>query len=135
MARSGRSNEAIAILDQAVGYAEEAGHVLGYSLIAFLRGEARIHAEQYDQARLEMIALRELALSMPYPYVAAGALQVQAECALRTGRAREALDLFKAAGHEFEAIQSAHRLAQCQESAVRARTALGTFQRSPPDHS
>jgi hypothetical protein len=50
---------------------------------------------QFDQARQEMKALRRLARTIPFPFVAAGALQVQAECALCTEHVQEAVKLFR----------------------------------------
>ena len=120
MARLGQAAEAIDILDPAVGYAEQGGHVFGYALVAFLRGEARIHARQFDQAQQEMEALRALALTIPYPFVAAGALQVLGECAQHTGRAAEAFALFRQAEKEFDTIDAAHRVAQVRAGADRA---------------
>ncbi len=123
MARLGDAQEAMAILDQAVGYSEQAGHIAGYTLVALLRGEARIHAQEYAKAWQEMDALRALAMTIPFPFVAAGALQVQAECALRTGRAQQALELFRRAEQEFIAIDAAHRVAQVRAGAERAMRA------------
>ena len=92
MARLGQAPEAMTILDQAVSYSEQAGHIVGYVLVALLRGEARIHAQEYEKAWEEMEVLRALAVTIPYPFVIGGTFQVQAECALRTGRAQQALN-------------------------------------------
>ena len=67
-----------------------------------------------------MDELRPLALSAPNPFVAAGTLQVQAECALHLGRPQEALTLFECAGDEYAAVGIQHRLAQAQAGAQRA---------------
>ena len=123
MARLGQAEDAMGILEQAVGYAEHAGHISGYTLVALIRGEARIYAGQFDQAQQEMGALRALALTIPYPFVAAGALQVQAECAVRTGRPRQGLELFRQAEEEFKAIDAGHRVAQVRAGAERASSA------------
>ena len=114
------TSDAIPILDQAAGYTERAGHMLGYPLVALLRGEARIHAQDYEQAWQEMDALRAIATTMPQPFVIGGSLQVQAECALRTGRAELALELFQSAEQVFVKIDAAHRVAQVQAGATRA---------------
>ncbi|MBI2799878.1 MAG: AAA family ATPase [Gammaproteobacteria bacterium] len=124
MARLGQAEEAVNILEQAVGYAEQAGHLSGYALVALLRGEARVHAGEFDQAWREMDALRALVVSLPYSFVAAGALQVQAECALHTNRAPLALELFRLAETEFAAIDAAHRVAQVRAGAERAMRAI-----------
>ena len=88
-----------------------------------MRGEARIYGSQFEQAGQEMRALRRLARTIPFPFVAAGALQVQAECALRTGHAQQALKLFRRAEHEFTAIDAVHRIAQVRAGAERAKSA------------
>jgi len=124
MARSGQTADAIRILDQAVGYAAAAGHVSGYALVALLRGEARIHAQEFETAWREMDELRTLVQAMPYPYVHAGSFQVQAECALRTGRPAEALRLFERAWAEFSAIDASHRAELVLSGAQRAREAM-----------
>ena len=124
MARMGQAAEAVQILDQAVSYSEQAGHVTGYSLVAFMRGEALVCDGQYQRATREMDTLRELALSIPYPFVAAGALQVQAECHLRTDDAATALRLFEQAEAEFTHYGIVHRAVQAQGGIARARGAL-----------
>ena len=124
MARLGQAMEAMQILDQAVGYSEQAGRISGYTLVALLRGEARIHAGEFDKAWQEMDALRTAAVAIQYPFVSAGALQVQAECALRTNRAPLAVELFRLAETEFTAIDAAHRVAQVRAGAERAMRAI-----------
>jgi tetratricopeptide (TPR) repeat protein len=120
MARLGQEQSALENLEQAVGYAEQAGHISGFALVALLRGEARVYAGQFDQAQQEVKALRRLARTIPFPFVAAGALQVQAECALRTGHVQEAVKLFRRAELEFTAIDAVHRIAQARAGAERA---------------
>lgn len=109
MARVGDPAQALAVLEQSVSYAEQAGHVSGYALIALLRAEARILVGQYALAEREAQSLRALVATMPYPFVAAGALQVQAECAQLTGDAPRAASLFAAAVAEFDAVGASHR--------------------------
>ena len=110
MARAGAADEAIGILDQSVGYAEQAGHLSGYALIALLRAEARVQAGQYALAQREAQSLRALVATMPFPFVAAGALQVQAECAACLGEEQSADVMYAAAGAEYEAVGAGHRL-------------------------
>lgn len=120
MARAGDTDEAIGVLEQAVNYAEQAGHLSGYALIALLRAEARTHAGQFVLAAREAQSLRALVATMPYPFVAAGALQVQAECARRTGDEARAAALFAAAAAEFDATGCIHRGALSRRAAVNA---------------
>jgi len=110
MARAGAADEAIGILDQSVGYAEQAGHLSGYALIALLRAEARVQAGQYALAQREAQSLRALVATMPFPFVAAGALQVQAVCAACLGEEQSADVMYAAAGAEYEAVGAGHRL-------------------------
>jgi tetratricopeptide (TPR) repeat protein len=120
MARLGQAQSALEVLDQAVGYAKQAGHISGFALVALLRGEARVHGGQFDQAQQEMKALRRLASTIPFPFVAAGALQVQAECAFRTGHLQQAMELFRCAEREFTAIDAVHRVTQVRAGAERS---------------
>ncbi len=110
-----QSGDWLAILDQAVSYSEQAGHYMGYALISLVRGEALVKLGQYSQAQIDMGALHRLAQSIPYPYVAAGTLQVQAECAAHVGESDRARDLFELAAQEFLAIDAEHRVARCRE--------------------
>ena len=110
----GRGAEWLTILDQAVNYSEQAGHCMGYSVVALVRGEALVELGKFSQAQADMDGLRRLALTIPYPFVSAGALQVQAECAHHLGNANRARALFEASAQEFAAIDAGHRVAQCR---------------------
>ena len=105
---------------RSVCYPEQAKHISGFLLAALMRGEARIYGSQFEQAGQEMRALRRLARTIPFPFVAAGALQVQAECALRNGDPQLAVKLFRRAEQEFIAIDAAHRVSQVRVAAERA---------------
>ena len=65
MARLGQTQDAVGILEQAVGYAEQGEHISGFAIVALLRGEALIHAGEFDQAWQKMEALRKLVTTIP----------------------------------------------------------------------
>ncbi|MGD9602081.1 MAG: AAA family ATPase, partial [Gammaproteobacteria bacterium] len=123
--RAGDPAADIAVLEHATAMARAAGHIFGWTLIAFLCGEAKACMGDYPGAEHALTALDEEARSMPYPFVSAGTLLVRGECALRTGRAQEALEFFKRAEHEYAAIDCAHRAAQARTGVARAMDTLG----------
>lgn len=122
--RAGDPAADIGILDQATAMARAAGHIFGWTLIAFLSGEAKAHGGDRSAAERELAALDEVARRIPYPFVSAGTLLVRGECALRSRRAREAVELFRRAETEFAAIGCVHRQDQAREGKARAEGAL-----------
>lgn len=121
MVRTGGGSSALETLSQAVRYADDAGHLSGYCLVALLEAEAMVREGHLAKAAHAATELRARALAMPYPYVAGGALLVTAECALQRGAREEAASVFALAERELGAIGAEHRARQARDGSARCR--------------
>ena len=123
MVRTGKVEQGLLILEQAVALAQASSHVSGFLLIAALLAEARLMAGKSEQARILLEQLRGEAEA--YPYVSGLCVQLLAEISLADGESTAALEGFRAASAVFARIDAQDALCQTRFGEGRALAAIG----------